>query len=97
MIERTIKPTLRLWKVGDTYRPIVKINSVNQNIPTEITVSGRKYILDSVKKKKSKLIQSEMEKDIIISLLQRVGKCPKRPHEMKLSDLRKILIDLILK
>lgn len=97
MIESLSKQSLRLRKVGDKYRPIVKIDSINQDVITEITVSGRKYVLDNVKKKKSKLIRSEMEKDIIISLLQKANKCPKRPYEMKLSELRNILINLISK
>ena len=37
---------MRVRKTGDTYRPIVHIRKVKNNVPTVLHISGRRYILE---------------------------------------------------
>lgn len=42
----------RTFSVNDKYRPVVTEKKVKKNIPTVITVSGRRYVHEPVGKRK---------------------------------------------
>lgn len=79
---------------GDTYRPVVKLVKVVDDVPVKISVGGQTYRLenDVIKSDRKAWMDAVVKRDTYIELLRKKGVKVERPHEASFKELERLIL-----
>lgn len=89
-------PRLKLLRLpGDVYRPYVTVRASWEGVPQSVIIGGNEYHIYNLKRRQetNNIRDGNTKRDLLIELLQRLGRCPKDAHNMRIPELKALLLE----